>query len=307
MKLTVIVVCLCALLPAVASRSFANPSDAPPPKADRKQQAVTKHPNVRRDIEFGRVDGHALKLDLFLPAETDRPVPCVVFVHGGGWLNGDKKSGERNAAWITDHGFALASINYRLTNVARWPAQISDCYAAVRWVRRHGEEYGIDPDRIGAWGSSAGGHLVALMGTRTFPDHESTSSRVQAVCDWFGPSELLTMPPNNVSETRTADDVANSNGAKLLGATVRDVPELAKDASALDQVSSDDAAFLIMHGDQDPGVPLAQSEKLHQALLAAGVDSTLVVVQGAGHGGKEFHTDANRQQIIEFFSKHLRR
>ncbi len=153
----------------------------------------------------------------------------------------------------------MVSINYRLTDVAQWPAQIDDCREAVRWARRNAAVFGLDPNRIGAWGSSAGGHLVALMGTLPYPENESISSRVSVVCDWYGPTELLTMPPNNVGNGRTEEDVANSNGAKLLGCTVKDCPDLAKQASAHDNVSSDDAAFLIMHGDEDPGVPLQQS------------------------------------------------
>ena len=146
---------------------------------------------ILRDIEFAKPNGHALKLDLYLPHDRSVPVPVVVFVHGGGWKNGSRKSGEKTAAWLTDHGIAVASIDYRLTDVAQWPAQIDDCYAAVRWVRDHADKYSLDGDHIGAWGTSAGGHLVALMGTREFFGQETTSSRVQAVCDWFGPSELL--------------------------------------------------------------------------------------------------------------------
>ena len=261
---------------------------------------------VVRDIEYVVHGDHALNLDLYLPDQSDRPVPCVVFVHGGGWKNGSKDSAKKNAAWLTEHGFAVASIDYRLTDVARWPAQIDDCYAAVRWVRTHGNEHGIDSRRVGAWGTSAGGHLVALMGTRRCPKTEAVSSGVQAVCDWFGPSELLTMPPNNVGNGRTEEDVAGSNGAKLLGATVREVPELARDASALDHVSSDDAAFLIMHGDRDPGVPPQQSKKLHAELIKAGVPSRLVLVKGAGHGGKEFQAPASRAEVRQFFERSLK-
>ena len=264
--------------------------------------------HVIRDIEYASPESVSLRLDLYLPdEESSKPVPCVVFVHGGGWKGGDKKSALKTASWLVRHGFAVASINYRLTDVARWPAQINDCYAAVRYVRQHASEYGIAPERIGAWGTSAGGHLVALMGTREFPGEEPVSSRVQAVCDWFGPSELMTMPPNNVGDGRTAADVANSNGAKLLGATVRDVPNLARDASALDQVSSQATPFLIMHGDADPGVPLSQSQKLHAALIRAGVASELQVLPGAGHGGKEFQSEAARRRVLKFFQRTLMR
>ena len=155
-------------------------------------------------------------------------------------------------------------------------------------------------------GGSAGAHLVALMGTLDAPKNETTSSRVQAVCDWYGPTDLLTMPPNVPADGRTLEDIAKSNGAKLLGGTVRDRPDLAKQASAFYQVSGDDPPFLIMHGEQDPSVPLVQSQRLHEKLTAAGVASTLHIVAGAGHGGKAFHTPEVREIILEFFNRHLR-
>lgn len=269
--------------------------------------SVARADDIRiiRDIEYASPESVSLQLDLYLPSETNKPVPCVVFVHGGGWKGGDKKSALKIASWLVPHGFAVASINYRLTDVARWPAQINDCYAAVRWLRQNADKYGIASERLGAWGTSAGGHLVALMGTRAFPGEESVSSRVQAVCDWFGPSELMTMPPNNVGDGRTVADVAKSNGAKLLGATVRDVPHLARDASALDQVSSQASPFLIMHGDADPGVPISQSRKLHAALIRAGASSELRVLAGAGHGGKQFQSDEVRRHVLQFFQRTL--
>ena len=268
---------------------------------------------VLSDLKYATVDGHSLLLDLYLPSQgnarghaTDHSgTPCIVFVHGGGWKGGDKKSAKANAAWLVEHGFAVASINYRLTDVAQWPAQINDCYEAVRWVREHSSKYGIDPDRIGAFGTSAGAHLAALMGTRRYPGEETVSSRVHAVCDWFGPSELMSMPPNNVGDGRTAHDVAQSNGAKLLGATVREVPELAADASAIDHVSRNAAAFLIMHGDQDTGVPISQSTRLHRKLLSAGAFSELHVVEGGKHGGALFRTEDIRQRVLDFFQRSL--
>ena len=266
----------------------------------KKNSALPPGIDVIENIEYGKPGGHSLLLDLYRPAEFANPLPTIVFVHGGGWKNGDKKAA-RKLAWLVPHGFAIASINYRLTDVARWPAQINDCYAAVRWVREQAPTYRLDPERVGCWGTSAGAHLAALMGTRFYPGREAVSSRVQATCDWFGPSELLSMPPNNIG------DVANSNGAKLLGATVREVPKLAKDASALDNVSADDSPFLIMHGDADPGVPLAQSQKLHAHLTAAGVDSTLIILQGAGHGGKAFLTDSSQKAVVDFFRTHLKK
>lgn len=263
-------------------------------------------PEIIRDIEFARPNGYSLKLDLYLPeGRGDEALPTVLWVHGGGWKNGSKKNCK--AAWLAEEGYAVASISYRLTDVAIWPAQIDDCREAVRWVRRNAGLFGLDVERVGSWGGSAGGHLVALMGTLPYSKDESVSSRVSAVCDWYGPTELLTMPPNNVGDGRTEEDVANSNGAKLLGCTVKDCPELARQASAYDNVSADDSAFLIMHGDEDPGVPIQQSIQFYERLRKTKVQSQFKLVEGAGHGGKEFDTPESRALILNFFDRYLKR
>ena len=283
----------------------AQPPKQGKPASVKVQQSSPGDVKIIRDIEYAQHQGISLKLDLYLPEQTKGRVPVIVFIHGGGWKNGSKESGKRGA-WMVPHGFAIASISYRLTDVGQWPDQINDCYAAVRWVRKNAKQYGLDGKHIGCWGTSAGAHLAALVGTRPYPGKERISSRVQATADWFGPSELLSMPPNNVGNGRTEEDVANSNGAKLLGATVKDVPDLAKDASALDNVSGDESPFLIMHGTADPGVPIIQSDKLHQALLEAGVESTFVALEGAKHGGPEFNSPASQKVFLEFFTKHLK-
>ncbi len=281
---------------------------ASPTKAGRakpkNKRPLPANAVVEKNLEYGRAGDTPLLLDLYRPKNAAARLPVVMWVHGGGWKNGSKD--RCPATWLVEHGYAVASINYRLTDVARWPAQIDDCRAAVRWLRSHADKYGLDGGHIAAWGGSAGGHLVALLGTLDAPKQETVSSRVQAVCDWYGPTDLLTMPPNVVSAKRSAEEVAKSNGAKLLGVTVRDRPGLAKQASAFYQVSKDDPPFLIMHGDKDPGVPLEQSQRLHDKLTAAGGSSVLHVVEGAGHGGKQFQTEEVRQVILSFFEKHLR-
>lgn len=282
-------------------------ADQPAKKPRKKQPATPTGVIVDRDITYIETKQGPEKLDIYRPAEFKGRLPTIIFVHGGGWKAGDKKSALRAAAWIVDDGYAVVSINYRLLDVAQWPAQINDCYAAVRWVRDHADEYGFDPERVAAWGTSAGGHLVALMGTRPCPDKEATSSRVQAVCDWFGPADLLTMPPNTVSETRTFEQVSKSNGARLLGAAVPTIPERAKDASALYHVTPDDAPTLIMHGSKDPGVPVDQSRRLANAFAQAGVEHQFHIVEGAGHGGPEFATEKSRAVVRGFFSRILKK
>jgi acetyl esterase/lipase len=259
---------------------------------------------VSRDLEYKQPFRRPLALDLYRPQTIKKKLPVVIWIHGGGWKNGSKN--RCPATWLATQGFAVASISYRLTHEARWPAQIDDCREAVRWLRKNARRYRLDSENIGIWGSSAGGHLVAILGTIDPPAGEKISSRVQAACDWFGPTDLLTMPPNNVSKERSLEMVANSNGAKLLGATVRDVPGKAKHASGLYHVSSDDPPFLVMHGDKDPGVPISQSERFVKALRAAKVDVTWQVVKGAGHGGKQFKTPEMSSVVQRFFERTLK-
>lgn len=269
--------------------------------------ALASEVEVVKDLEYVKRGEISLKLDLYLPSSrSGETLPVVMWVHGGGWLNGSKA--KCPAAWLAETGeYAVASIDFRMANEAQWPAQMEDCREAVRWLRRNAEVHGLDANHIGVWGSSSGGHLVALMGTLDAAQGEEVSSQVQAVCDWFGPSDLLTMPPNVITETRTREQVEKSNGAVLLGAAVMDNPERAKSASAYHQASAGDGVpFLIMHGDADPGVPLEQSVKLHEKLLAVGVPSTLEILRGAGHGGPEFKTPEVEAKVKRFFDDHLK-
>jgi len=253
---------------------------------------------VVKDLEYVEYGHERHRLDLYLPAANDRPAPLIVWVHGGGWAGGSKAG--TPAIRMVRSGFAVASINYRLSQHAIFPAQIHDCKAAIRWLRAHASEYRLDPAHIGVWGSSAGGHLVALMGTSNgIADLEGQlgnpeqSSDVQAVVDWFGPTDFFTV---GSKETRT----------RLLGGDPQTIPEQARRASPIHYVSKDDPPFLVMHGDADTTVPIAQSETFTNALKGAGVDATFVNVVGGGHGGKLFTNDESMQRIESFFRKHLR-
>ena len=267
--------------------------------------ASTKVPEgvkVVRDLEYAQVKGVSLKLDLYRPsAMPSAPMPLVIWVHGGGWRNGSKTNCP--AAWLATKGYAVASLDFRLLPEHPWPAQIEDPIAALRWLRQVSGKYGYDASRSAAMGGSSGGHVVALWGTLPLPAED----KVKAVVDLYGPTDLLTMPPNVLSEKRTRADLAKANGALLLGGVVMDQPEKARAVSALHQVSKDDASFLIMHGMEDPGVPVDQSERLHAALKAAGVESTLKLIPGAGHGGKEFDSPESRALIQAFLDRHLQR
>ena len=267
--------------------------------------ASTKVPEgvkVLRDLEYAQVKGVSLKLDLYRPsAMPSAPMPLVIWVHGGGWRNGSKVNCP--AAWLATKGYAVASLDFRLLPEHPWPAQIEDPIAALRWLHKESGKYGYDASRSAAMGGSSGGHVVALWGTLTLPAED----KVKAVVDLYGPTDILTMPPNVLSGKRTRADLAKANGALLLGGIVMDQPDKAKAVSALHQVSKDDVPFLILHGTADPGVPVDQSERLHAALKAAGVESTLKLIPGAGHGGKEFDSPESRALIQAFLDKHLHR
>lgn len=262
-----------------------------------------------RDLVYVSNGHERHKLDLYLPADTKaKKLPLVVWIHGGGWQNGSKDRSPALA--LLDQGLAVASINYRLSSHAVFPAQIEDCKAAIRWLRVQAKEHGYDSDRIGVWGSSAGGHLVAMLGVtgdvKEFDSGENAgvSSRVQAVVDFFGPTELHTMGAQSGANSKINHDAPDSPEAKLIGGALQEHLAKSKRASPLTYVSKGDAPILIVHGDEDPLVPLPQSEKFLAALKKAGVDADLYVVKGGGHGG--FKDPTVEKRVREFFSRVLK-
>ena len=296
-------------LPAVVvllGLSPATRGQRPKPRP-RLPVGVTAH----RDLEYVK-GGHARnKLDLYLPEKAGGPLPVIVWVHGGAWLGGNKDNPP--ALPFVARGYAVASVNYRLSQHAKFPAQIEDCKAAIRWLRANAKTYHLDPDRIGVWGASAGGHLVALLGTtggvkklEGNGGNADQSSRVQAVVDWFGPTDFAKIGRQSGPDSKLDHDAPDSPEARLIGGPVQQNKKKAAAASPVTYVTREAAPFLIMHGDRDPVVPYAQSEELAAALKKAGARVTLKKVEGAGHGGKEFGTPENRQLIAEFFDKHLK-
>jgi acetyl esterase/lipase len=255
-----------------------------------------------RDLQYVEGGHERNRLDLYLPERAEGRLPLIVWIHGGAWLGGSKENCP--ALPFTAKGYAVASVNYRFSQHAVFPAQIEDCKAAIRWLRANAAQYQLDPDHIGVWGASAGGHLVALLGTTgDVKDLEGTggnldqSSRVQCVVDWFGPTDLAAMGKQA--------DKPGTPVAQLIGGPVQENKEKARKASPLSYVSKDSAPFLIMHGDQDNVVPLAQSEVLAKALKKAGVEVKLQVVEGDGHGGPGFNSPESRKLIEQFFARHL--
>jgi arylsulfatase A-like enzyme/dienelactone hydrolase/glucose/arabinose dehydrogenase len=254
-------------------------------------------PGVERisDIEYAQPQVPkrlSLLLDLYRPQERpEAGVPCVLWIHGGGWRQGSKE--QCPLVWLAGEGVAVASINYRLTHLATWPAQAEDCQAAFDWLVAHAPAHGIDPQRIVVAGGSAGGHLAALLGTTG-----SDEPRPRGVIDIFGPAHL----PSMVSDTPGGQFAAGVI-ARLLGGPVAQRGALASAASPITHVSADDPPFLILHGDRDALVPLEQSERLQAALDAVGVPAELRVLRGAGHGGPPFDTADVRRAVRDFIDR----
>lgn len=256
--------------------------------ADKPSREIAGYRTVQ-DLGYAETDNPRQKLDLFLPTtQSEAPRPLLVFIHGGAWRAGNKRGGAYQLRPFLDGRYVGASIGYRLSNEAIWPAQIHDCKAAIRWLRGNAAEYGIDPDRIVAFGTSAGGHLVAMLGTSAevksvegdIGKHLEQSSRVQGVIDFFGPSDLLSMGQSPAID----HDAADSPESVLVGGKLALRKEQAKNASPTTFVTNDDASFLIVHGDQDRLVPFQQSELLHARLKAQQVESQFIRIQNGGHG-----------------------
>ena len=265
-----------------------------------------------KNLVYSQVGDRRLRLDLYVPKQEQSP-SLIVWIHGGAWRHGSKRLSPRRVQEVIEQGYALATVEYRLSQDAIFPAQIHDCKAAIRWLRAHANEYGFDATRIGVWGASAGGHLVSLLGTSADVaalegEGGSTeqSSRVQAVCNWFGPTDFLLMNRQAPAGSRLDHDAADSPESQLIGAPIQDNPEKSQRANPVTYVTADDAPFLHMHGDRDLLVPFPQSELLHQALTQAGVASRLYRIEGGGHGGPQFESPQARRAIWEFFDLHLR-
>ncbi len=272
--------------------------------ADADEPAPVK---VVEDLVFAEIDRHPLKMDLHVPAMESKP-PLVVWIHGGGWRGGSRK--KLPILDVTRHGYALASIEYRFTDKAIFPAQIHDCKGAIRWLRAHADHYGYNAEWIAVAGSSAGGHLALLLGTSgdvselegEIGGNSEMSSKVQAVIDYFGPSDF-------VLRGRTQPDRAyteKSGSFALLGG-LRDgkvTREMEQFASPAHYVSAGDPPLLIFHGTADQTVLLDQSQQMISLYRDEGLQARLVTLEEAGHGGKPFFSDKHLQAAIEFLNVH---
>ena len=291
-------------VPAATAASPAMPSGARPSGAG----GATAGPAATySNVAYASTSASQV-LDLWLPEGVTGPVPLVIFVHGGAFKGGDKSMEGGNVASVLAAGYAAASLNYRLSGEALFPAAVQDVKAAVRFLRANAAQYGLDPDRFAAWGESAGGNLVAMIGTTgdqaTVLDdpalgNADVSSAVQAVVDLYGPTDFLQMdaqfaaaPPAACNGQVQAHDPADSPESAYLGAAIQTVPDTAAAANPITYIETATTlpVFLIAHGDSDCLVPNQQSQILQDALQAAGATSTFNLVAGAGHGDQAITT-----------------
>lgn len=263
------------------------------------------------DIAYATKDP-AQKLDLYVPDGTG-PFPLVIWVHGGGWQSGDKALTQ--AMREAGRGYAVASINYRLSGTAKFPAQIHDVKAAVRWLRANAAANKIDPTRVAAFGSSAGGHLVALLGTSggvaSLEDlslgNPTQPSNVQAVVDFFGPTDFSQMSATQLAICPPSEhDTPDSAPSKLVGCALPTCPEAVQKANPIVYVDAKDPPFLIAHGTADCTVPPNQSELLYDALRNAKVPAKLELIDGAEHGGPEFRSPKTNAMVDQFLDARLK-
>ena len=303
----------CLLLVAVVAglTAVADDSLLPPPAA---------HPAIKKaapvvpkfaNLQYGDGTNSANLMDIYLPEKLEKPVPVVVWVHGGGWANGDK-SPSPQFLQLLPHGLAVASINYRLSGEAPFPAPIYDCKGAIRYLRAHAKEYQIDPDRIGVWGVSAGGHLAALLGTSAgVKELEgnvggilNVSSRVQAVSDYAGPTDLGQVFAQGANDPVFMNNVVLRGYYEhfLGGGPVETHPDLIRMANPINYITADDPPFQIFHGDKDVMVPFGQGQLLAEALKAKGVPCDFTALPGMGHGFGQ----GQYRATAAFFEKQLK-
>ena len=255
--------------------------------------------DVKKNLVYGTHERN--KLDLAVP-KGDGPFPLIVWIHGGGWEGGNKDGFGPLAGQLT-RGYAIASINYRYSRHAPFPAQIIDSKAAIRYLRTQAKEYKLDADHFGVCGASAGGHLSALLGTSNGvagldeKNAKPDECRVQAVVDFFGPADLMKLSPPGSKENAVT---------RLLGGNTREKGELAKIGSPQTHADKTDPPMLLVHGDVDKLVPLSQSEDLLTAVKAAGIECDLIVVKGVGHDAGVFKKETV-ERVNEFWDKHLKK
>lgn len=283
---------------------------APRAAAAQRLGAWQERVEAFSDLSYAATANPRQRLDLYLPkAPAAAPRPVLLYLHSGGWISGDKGEGARFLGPLVAEGlFAGVSAGYRLADEARWPAQLHDVQAAVRWVRANAERYGFDPERIAVRGWSAGGHLALMLGTTAdvpgldgrLGPHADESRRVTAVVNQAGITDLLAIEAAPLAPGRRGP---RSFEARLLGAPPRMAVERAKEASPANHVSPGDAPVLTLHGTSDRTVPYDQAVRLHRALHDARIPNTLNTALRGGHVGLPARAE---ERVAEFLARWLR-
>ncbi|MCA1964047.1 MAG: alpha/beta hydrolase [Prosthecobacter sp.] len=284
--------------------------DLTAPRQQLERQIAALPVMAHFDQAYAGTDNPKQRLDLFLPKErkSEKPLPVIVFIHGGAWAREDRVfSASKVLNFVRSGDYASVTVSYRLSGEAKWPAQIHDTKAAIRWVRGNAAKFGLDPERVGVMGSSAGGHLVSLLGTSggvqalegDLGEYTAQSSRVSCVVNLWGPQDF-TLPLMFKDGAPVIEDPAV---ADLLGGPLAENHDQVLAASPVTYVSEDDPPFLTLHGTKDPRVDFKHAERLHAALTAAAVPSLLIPILDGGHGPQ---APEMPERIRAFFDKHLR-
>jgi acetyl esterase/lipase len=265
---------------------------------------TTNKPTTLKNIPYVANGARQQNFDLHLPARNgSQPAPLVVWIHGGAWKLGSKDWD--NAGYLVKHGYAIASIDYRFSGEAQFPAQIQDCNTALNFILAHASEYGIDPKRFVVGGGSAGGHLALLLGlARNVKEFDADPSlKPLAILDFFGPADLTKLL-DDLKAIHSDQGVKDYEGAvpPLLGAAVEQAPDKAKAASPVTYVGPGNPPVLIAHGDKDQSVPIDQSRRLHEALDKAGVQNQFIVIDNAPHDGPAFSTPDVEAKVVDFLN-----
>lgn len=276
-----------------------------PPALKKLPEGIT----IIRDIVFKETPQGSLCLDIYRPvAKTEQTLPVVLWLYGGGWVMGNKNQIRMmKAHHLAQHGYAVVAINYRLAPAAIFPAQIQDVKSAIRWLRSHAADYGLNADAIGVWGGSAGGHLAALAATSAdvvslndAKDDASVSCAVQAAVDFFGPTDM-----SQVDAYLNA--IPSHFSPQFIGGPLTENLQQVQAANPITYIDDNTSPFLIVHGKRDSVVPHQQSELLHDALCKAGISAELCLFEKGGHGiGKDFKSQALFDKVRLFFDSHLK-
>jgi acetyl esterase/lipase len=272
--------------------------------AQEKPKALTAKPASELDVVYAKAGGAELKLDLARPAKAEALVPALLVIHGGAWRSGNKADLRPLLSECAQRGYLAVSPQYRFCPKDPFPAQIHDVKAAVRWIKTNAKKYGVDPERVGAMGFSAGGHLALMLGLTSPSDGlegdvsaGAPDSRVKAVVNYFGPTDLAAKDIPEICKPWVRD---------LLGGSPQEKPEAAAKASPLTFVSNDDAPVLTFQGTKDPLVPYNQGIKLADAMSSAGVPGRVELIIGAQHGWAGVELERTREETFRFLDRYLK-